>query len=87
MHVEQEPKELTAFQQMVYDYIFKYTCKNGFQPRREDIIAHFKMKSRNSAFEYIRALSKKGWIGEGGHRSVVFLFKPDGTPFEGFVPK
>jgi SOS-response transcriptional repressor LexA len=88
-----QPKitQLTPRQAEIFGLIFEHTMDCGFQPSVREIGDRCGIRSPNGAACILRALAKKGWLahpdGSGHSRAVVFLRKPDGTPFLGFTAK
>jgi SOS-response transcriptional repressor LexA len=83
------PKALTARQAAVYRFIYETARDKGCQPSLPEIRAKFGITTDGGARVHLLALGKKGYIRmrEGGFRSVVFVLRPDGTPFTGFADK
>jgi SOS-response transcriptional repressor LexA len=79
---------LTDRQREVYEWIFGFTRRHGYQPTLRDISEHFGFSHQSAAQSYVNALRRKGWVGAnpGGEslRAIAFLRRPDGTPFRGF---
>lgn len=86
---ETEPASLTDRQRAVFEYLYEFARDNGYQPSVREIAEHFGMDSQMGPFAHFRALTRKGWIvaAGGNSRSIRFLRRPDGTPFDGFADK
>jgi repressor LexA len=55
---------LTERQKLVYDFILKYFRKHHVPPTFREICSEVGIESPNGASGHIRALAKKGFIGE-----------------------
>lgn len=56
------PRDLTAKQQRVLDYLTRYLHKNGIPPTRKEISKHFGFKSQTAAQGHLMLIAKKGYI-------------------------
>lgn len=63
--------ELTARQQEVLDFILNFLWSRGYQPSLREIGAALGIKSLNGIAGHIRALHRKGAVGESmGSRAI-----------------
>lgn len=82
------PRPLTERQAEVFEFLWEYTCRHGFQPAMGDMAERFGFAVRQGAVNHMVALEKKGWISRtGNNRAVVFRYTPGGRPFNGLVAR
>lgn len=84
-------KALTARQQEVYDFIYRYWIETGMPPTRAEISKELGFRSPNAAEEHLKALARKGVIEmlSGTSRGIRLLLEQDeqeeGLPLIGRV--
>lgn len=78
---------LTDRQAAIFNYLFDHVCRHGRQPTVRAMQQHFGMLAVNGMMVHIRALQKKGWIGDAECRTgYPILRQPNGQPFAGLTP-
>ncbi len=55
-------KQLTAKQQVIYDYLLKFTAENGYPPSVREIAAAVGLKSPSTVHFHLKALEEAGAI-------------------------
>jgi SOS-response transcriptional repressor LexA len=85
--VTKTTQELTPRQRLIYEHIYTFTRKHGYQPSIMELMPEFDIQSLNGVSNHLRALQNKGFIEMviGQCRALRFLRKPDGTEFTGFA--
>lgn len=80
-------RALTARQQEVYDFIYRYWNANGMPPTRAEISRELGFRSPNAAEEHLKALSRKGVIEilSGTSRGIRLLLEQE-EEFEEGLP-
>ncbi|TCP96229.1 SOS-response transcriptional repressor LexA [Cricetibacter osteomyelitidis] len=81
-------KALTARQQEVYDFIYRYWSDNGMPPTRAEISKELGFRSPNAAEEHLKALARKGVIEmlSGTSRGIRLLLEQDESIEEEGLP-
>jgi SOS-response transcriptional repressor LexA len=82
-----DPTPRTPRQIELYEFLYEFTRKNGFQPSRRDMCEALGLTSPNALASMIRGLIEKSWLApitERSARCLVILRKPSGAPFDGF---
>lgn len=65
---------ITERQQMVLDFITRFTQTHGYSPTVRDIAAHLGVSSPSGVNRHLEALEKKGWLKKtGASRGIVLL--------------
>jgi repressor LexA len=60
---------LTKGQKDVFDFVHRFLKDKGIAPTLQEIATHFKLRSHNSAAQYLEALEEKGYIlRDGGNK-------------------
>lgn len=84
-------EKLTGRQMAVFQFVFDFTKKNGYQPTVTEVANKFGINTSAVTTGYYAAFRKKGWIGGAtgqgkgrALRAMKFLRRPDGSPFKGF---
>ena len=67
--------KLTDRQQQVFDLIYESAKTKGYQPSMREIAAHLGITSLHGVAGHIKALQRKGWIGETHGARAVDLSK------------
>ena len=63
---------ITERQQMVLDFITRFTQTHGYSPTVRDIAAHLGVSSPSGVNRHLEALEKKGWLKKtGASRGIV----------------
>lgn len=83
-------KEITEKQRKIFEFIKKFTEKNGYPPTIEEIMKEFSFASPNSVITHLSALEKKGFIErkENISRGIVVREKEENynIPVVGNIP-
>ncbi len=53
---------VTKKQKRIYDFVTKYTGKNGYSPTHEEIKKRFKLRAVSTVYQHIKALESKGLL-------------------------
>jgi SOS-response transcriptional repressor LexA len=82
-----DPSKLSPRQAEIFEYLFRYTLRHGYQPSLKEICDD-RATSLNSLKVYLTHLQAKGWIvvPENQCRAIRLLRNLDGSPFRGLVP-
>ena len=82
-------KELTPKQQVIYDYLLKFTAENGHPPSVREIGAAVGLRSTATVSYHISALQAKGLLlapdAKGRKRAIVANVRPGQIPVVGVV--
>jgi repressor LexA len=54
--------DLTARQQMIFDFLIEHVSKHGYPPTVREIGEFFSIRSTNGVHDHLRALEKKGYV-------------------------
>lgn len=71
-------KQLTAKQQVIYDYVRSFTAENGYPPSVREIAAAVGLKSPSTVHFHLKALEEAGVInrGTGKTRAITPVHSP-----------
>jgi len=82
------PKEMTARQKKVLDFIYDFARENGYPPTIRQIGEQFGIKSPNGVADHLKALERKGEIRleSGAARGIELLRRrQEGIPLVGRI--
>jgi len=77
--------ELTEIQSEVLSYIRQSIAENSRPPTMREIARHMGCRSDNSAYQYLKALERKGVLELDGSSRGINLLLPQGLPLVGRV--
>jgi repressor LexA len=78
-------EELTEIQQAVLAYIRQTIAESSRPPTMREIAEHMGCRSDNSAYQYLKALERKGVLQLDGRSRGINLLLPQGLPLVGRV--
>jgi repressor LexA len=77
--------ELTEIQSAVLEYIRHSIAEHNRPPTMREIARHMGCRSDNSAYQYLKALERKGMLQLDGRARGITLLLPQGLPLVGRV--
>lgn len=75
-------KQLTKKQQVIYDYLLKFTAENGYPPSVREIAAAVGLKSPSTVHFHLKALEEAGAINRGSRKTRAITAAHSAVPEE-----
>ncbi len=75
-------KQLTMKQQIIYDYLLKFTAENGYPPSVREIAAAVGLKSPSTVHFHLKALEEAGAINRGTGKTRAITAVQSSVPEE-----
>lgn len=75
-------KQLTLKQQVIYDYLLKFTAENGYPPSVREIAAAVGLKSPSTVHFHLKALEEAGAINRGTGKTRAITAVQSNVPEE-----
>ncbi len=75
-------KQLTQKQQVIYDYLLKFTAENGYPPSVREIAAAVGLKSPSTVHFHLKALEEAGAINRGTGKTRAITAVHSAVPEE-----